>query len=110
MYYIGIFDISPDRMVKFRDESKPTRSKYPYFRKVIGPYSSVMEVDDALRFFSKHGYRYNPARSERQRRFMCAELGRLRAGKKTITKMTEEQLREFCRKQKRKVRRKKRRA
>lgn len=36
-----------------------------------------------------------PAISERQRRFMAAELGRKRANKKTRTGMTEAQLREF---------------
>jgi hypothetical protein len=39
-----------------------------------------------------------PATSERQRKFMGAELGRLRAGKKTKTGMSEEQLRDFARK------------
>lgn len=38
----------------------------------------------------------NPATSERQRHFMCAELGRKRAGKKTQTGMTESQLKDFC--------------
>ena len=42
----------------------------------------------------------NPASSERQRKFMCAELGRLRAGKKTRTGMKEKSLRDFCRKSK----------
>ena len=36
-----------------------------------------------------------PAKSEKQRRFMGAELGRLRSGKKTKTSMSEEQLGEF---------------
>lgn len=40
-----------------------------------------------------------PAVSERQRRFMGAELARLRAGKKTTTGMNEKQLREFASKQ-----------
>ena len=39
-----------------------------------------------------------PARSERQRKFMGAELARKRAGKKTKTGMTEKQLEEFARK------------
>lgn len=38
----------------------------------------------------------NPAVSERQRRFMCAELGRKRKGRKTQTTMTESQLRDYC--------------
>ena len=43
----------------------------------------------------------NPATSERQRKFMCAELGRFRAGKRTRTGMSERSLRDFCRKLKR---------
>lgn len=39
-----------------------------------------------------------PAVSEKQRRFMGAELGRLRSGQKTRTGMSEEQLRDFARK------------
>lgn len=41
-----------------------------------------------------------PPVSERQRRFMGAELGRLRRGEKTSTGMSEEQLRDFARKKK----------
>ena len=43
-----------------------------------------------------------PATSEKQRRFMGAELGRLRAGEKTRTGMSESQLRDFAKKKKRK--------
>lgn len=43
-----------------------------------------------------------PAVSKKQRKFMGAELGRKRAGKKTKTKMTEAQLEEFAKKKKRK--------
>jgi hypothetical protein len=39
-----------------------------------------------------------PPVSERQRRFMGAELARKRAGKRTETGMSEEQLREYARK------------
>lgn len=39
---------------------------------------------------------FNPAVSEKQRRFMGAELARKRAGKKTRTGMTEKQLEEFA--------------
>jgi hypothetical protein len=42
--------------------------------------------------------RTNPAVSERQRRFMGAELSRKRAGKKTRTGMSESQLEDFARK------------
>lgn len=41
-----------------------------------------------------------PAVSERQRKFMGAELGRLRAGERTRTGMSESQLRDFARKKK----------
>ena len=37
-----------------------------------------------------------PAKSEKQRRFMGAELGRLRSGKKTETGMSEEKLSDFA--------------
>ena len=39
-----------------------------------------------------------PAESDRQRKFMGAELARLRAGKRTKTGMTESQLRDFAKK------------
>lgn len=39
-----------------------------------------------------------PSTTERQRRFLGAELGRKRAGKKTKTKMTERQLEDFAKK------------
>lgn len=37
-----------------------------------------------------------PAESEKQRKFMGAELARKRAGKKTKTKMSEKQLSDFA--------------
>ncbi len=39
-----------------------------------------------------------PARTEKQRKFMAAELSRKRAGKKTKTGMSEKQLRKFAKK------------
>lgn len=48
----------------------------------------------------------SPAKTERQRRFMGAELGRRRAGKKTKTKMTEKQLEEFASVKKKKLQKK----
>ena len=39
-----------------------------------------------------------PAKSEKQRKFMGAELARKRAGKKTKTGMSEKQLEEFAHK------------
>lgn len=47
-----------------------------------------------------------PAETDRQRKFMGAELGRLREGKSTSTGMSESQLRDFARKGKRKSKRK----
>jgi len=41
-----------------------------------------------------------PSKTERQRKFMGAELARKRAGKKTKTKMTEKQLEDFAHKKK----------
>lgn len=41
-----------------------------------------------------------PSASERQRKFMGMELGKLRAGKKTQTGMSEKQLSDFARKRK----------
>ena len=45
-----------------------------------------------------------PATSEKQRKFMGAELGRLRAGEKTKPHMSEAQLRDFAKKRKRRKR------
>lgn len=39
-----------------------------------------------------------PATSDRQRRFMGAELGRLRSGRRSRTGMSEKKLRDFARK------------
>lgn len=44
-----------------------------------------------------------PAVSEKQRRFMGAELGRVRAGEETRTGMSEGRLRDFARKKPRKT-------
>lgn len=41
-----------------------------------------------------------PAKSEKQRKFMGAELARKRAGKKTKTGMSEKQLEDFASKKK----------
>lgn len=41
-----------------------------------------------------------PAKSEKQRKFMGAELARKREGKKTKTGMSETKLREFAKKTK----------
>lgn len=44
-----------------------------------------------------------PAKSDKQRKFMGAELGRKRAGKKTKTGMSEEQLEDYASNPKRKA-------
>lgn len=44
----------------------------------------------------------SPAKSEKQRKFMGAELSRKRAGKKTKTGMTEKQLEDYASKKKKK--------
>lgn len=41
-----------------------------------------------------------PAKSEKQRKYMGAELERKRAGKKTKTGMTEKQLKDYASKRK----------
>ena len=41
-----------------------------------------------------------PAKTEKQRKFFGAELGRKRAGRKTRTELPEHKLREFARKRK----------
>ena len=43
-----------------------------------------------------------PAKSEKQRKFFGAELGRRRAGKKTKTGLPEHKLREFAKKKRKK--------
>lgn len=48
-----------------------------------------------------------PAKSEKQRKFMGAELSRARAGKKTRTGMSPKQLKDFASKPIRKKRKKK---
>lgn len=44
-----------------------------------------------------------PAKTEKQRKFMGAELSRKREGKKTQTGMTESQLSDFAKKKKKKT-------
>jgi len=41
-----------------------------------------------------------PAESPAQQRFMCSEYGRKKRGKRTKTKMSKRQLREFCKSRK----------
>jgi excinuclease UvrABC nuclease subunit len=98
-YYIGFFATDLNKMMKFYSIRKPVKSTYPFFGKVIGPYETEQQTDNTMTVLKRaYGYHSNPAKSEKQRRFMCADLGRLRSGKKTKTRMSERQLRDFCRK------------
>lgn len=96
-YYIGFFAMDLNRMMKFYSIRKPTKAAYGFFGKVTGPYKTEQEVDNTMKVLKRaYGYQSNPAVSERQRRFMCADLGRVRSGRKTVTGMREGQLRDFC--------------
>jgi hypothetical protein len=96
-YYIGFLKQHPKDAVLFKSAKAPKREDFKYFVSVSGPYESEREARHTLDVLKK-SYGMNPAYSERQRLFTCAELGRLRAGESRKTKMTEEQLRDFCRK------------
>lgn len=99
MWYVGFLGVDLNRMVVFSDEQTPTKRKYPYLGKVLGPYVEEWEARNTMKVLRRgYGYVENPAYSERQRKFMCAELGRLRSGKRTKTKMTGRQLRDYCKK------------
>lgn len=99
MYYLGFLKHNTKDVVIFRSIKTPKKGDHQYFTGVMGPYLSEGEARKALSAMRGQGYRCaNPAVSERQRRFMCAELGRLRSGKKVQTGMREGQLRDFCRK------------
>jgi hypothetical protein len=98
MYYIGFLKKDARHAMVFRSLKIPKATDYTYFVKVIGPYPTEQEANITLGNFKKVGWHDNPAVSERQRKFMCADLGRLRSGKKTQTGMNERQLRDFCRK------------
>lgn len=98
-YYLGFLKKSVRHVVLFRSIVKPKKTDMTYFVKIMGPYATWKEARNDLTILKRElGYKENPSVSERQRRFMCAELGRLRAGKKRKTRMTEKQLRDFCRK------------
>jgi len=102
MYYLGFLKENTTDVVIFKSVKKPQRGEYTYFTKVMGPYSTEQKARRGLQTlkqaYGEYGYRENPATSERQRKFMCAELGRLRVKKKTRTGMKEGQLRDFCKK------------
>ena len=99
-HYVGIVKQDPSKVMYFTSPGrKPTHAMRTAFKKVIGPYKHEHEAKDMLTWMKRYGgYQSNPAASEKQRRFMCAELGRKRAGKRTQTGMTERQLRDFCKK------------
>lgn len=67
MYYVGFFDTNPRKVVVFSDHKTPTRSRYPFFRKVLGPYKGRWEADDVVRFLSRNKYIDNPAKYCRER-------------------------------------------
>jgi len=97
-YYIGFLYEQPNKMMLFKSKVKPTIGRYGFFGKVIGPFTELEARKKMKILKDGYGYKVNPAKSEKQRRFMCADLGRLRSGKKTVTGMREGQLRDFCRK------------
>lgn len=124
MYYIGFLKKDARHAMVFKSIVKPKRDDLTYFVHVMGPYATERSARSRVNLIKRYGYRENPvgekidkavsyvkrgiraydafkgnpATSERQRRFMCAELGRKRAGKKTRTGMKEGQLRDFCKK------------
>jgi hypothetical protein len=96
MWYIGILNDS-NKMLSFQSDKKPTKTVHWYFRRILGPYKHEFEASDDMGKF-KRVYGFNPAMSERQRKFMCTELGKKLAKKKTKTQMTERQLCDYCKK------------
>jgi hypothetical protein len=60
----------------------------------------IVWVSAAHRASPALGVRTMPAKTEKQRRFMGAELERKREGKKTKTDMSEKQLEDFASKDK----------
>ena len=52
----------------------------------------IMLVDDDCVRIREHGGHRMPPKTEKQRKFMGAKLGRKRAGKKTRTGMSEKKL------------------
>ena len=101
MWYIGFLKKNTKYTVLFRSIKIPKQSDVTYFVKVIGPFETESQAKIEQSYLRSQGYHENPVKnpaySERQRKFMCAELGRKRAGKKTQTGMTEVQLRDYCR-------------
>lgn len=97
-YYIGFLKKDIRYAVVFSSIVTPKKSDLTYFLKIVGPYDTEQDANRDLSVLKRRGYKKNPAVSERQRLFMCAELGRLRSGKRTVTKMKESQLKDFCRK------------
>jgi hypothetical protein len=103
MYYLGFLSQDPKHVVIFKSLKMPKKGDFKYFASVSGPYETEVMARHTLSQLKKqYGYKENPcecknpATSERQRRFMCSELGRKRAGQKTRTSMTERQLKDFC--------------
>ena len=98
-YYIGFLKNDLNKMMLFSSIKEPTKYVYWYFGKIIGPYRDESEARATMYVLKRtYGYQENPAKSEHQRKFMCADLGRLRSGRKTVTGMRKPQLRDYCRK------------
>jgi Protein of unknown function (DUF5661) len=113
MYYLGFLEQNTKDVVIFKSLKAPKKGDFSYFVRVMGPYSTEDKARKGLihvkEAYGEYGYRENPSQesreqyrlqnpavSERQRRFMCSDLGRLRSGKRTRTTMTERQLRDYC--------------
>jgi hypothetical protein len=90
------------------EDRKGKLYKYPVKR---GQFKTPLELERVASLYhgqdlsfvrsENPGKRYRHASTPRQRRFMGAELRRKRAGKRTVTGMSEKQLREFARKPRR---------
>lgn len=61
MYYIGFLSIDLNKMMLFWSDGKPTRQKFPYFGKVVGPYGSEKDARNTMTVVKKaYGYKENP--------------------------------------------------
>ena len=116
---IKFLGVDPET-AKERMSNNPKRKRYQAHVETVPPKSEQKRIiliaetvkdakDMLMKKYGKHiarilslsevrGSRKNPAVSERQRKFMCAELGRYRTGKRTRTGMKEKSLIDFCRK------------
>lgn len=94
-----VFMLSGNEMLaEIRKLFKEKRVPKEVQSKLLSVVDTYEDVVALYKYMTKGYVKKNPAYSERQRRFMCAELGRKRSGKRTITKMTERQLSDYCKK------------